>query len=145
MWWGGCEFRGRESVRRGKYPGFRVDSEEAMVTLGWLSCRAAVMAVKWKLKKMVRNRLASHRHGESEARQESTLLPVARACAPSPLKAIPETRVPVERISPARPASEERPLRLAPPPGRRRLSTRPHLARAARSHCATLAAPADTQ
>src|SRR4051794_7582629 len=51
MWWGGCEFWGSESVQRGKYPGFREDSEERFVTLGSLSCRASVIPVEWNPKR----------------------------------------------------------------------------------------------
>src|ERR1041384_3263452 len=49
MWWGGCEFRGREAVQRGKYPGFRGDSEEARVALGSSSCRRRVMGTQKNL------------------------------------------------------------------------------------------------
>src|SRR3954467_15375289 len=32
MWCGCCEFRGRNRVQRGKYPGFQMDSKEPFVT-----------------------------------------------------------------------------------------------------------------
>src|SRR5688572_2119770 len=57
MLWRCCEFRGGNRVQRGKYPGFRMDSEEPFVTLGSRSCSCLVMRAKWNRKKVFGDRL----------------------------------------------------------------------------------------
>ena len=44
-------------MQRGKYPGFQMDSEAPIVTLGSWSCSGAVMEVRWNRKKVSRERL----------------------------------------------------------------------------------------
>lgn len=56
MLWGCCEFRGGNRVQRGKYPGFQMDSEAPVVTLGSRSCSGAVMGARWNRKKVSRDR-----------------------------------------------------------------------------------------
>src|SRR4051794_8623332 len=79
MWWGGCEFWGSESVQRGKYPGFREDSEERFVRLGSLSCRTPVIKPKWNRKNVWRNRSADCRGLRVAARQEGKFRPSRRS------------------------------------------------------------------
>src|SRR5690242_653692 len=100
MWWESCEFRGRESVQRGKYPGFRRDSEEGCVTLGSWSCHCAAVRATRNRKKVSRNRRASDRGPRVGARQEGKSSGEAGSNQPRSREQIAETRVAVGRISP---------------------------------------------